>query len=183
MKIDFFVDNRDIRDKYYKGELIIKYNDDNTRHKLIVGKIHKKEALKTILFIMKNDLIVLEERLVVLCKYLSDMKTVSENLKFPNFTSNKFFQLVNNKIDKGFKFKSNSDIDINFILTDRLSYQYDSVNIGTLDGIYTKYKKEIKWLNTEYPFSGKCRYTSENSLIKAIESCKKRITECKKDLS
>ena len=77
-----FVDNRDIRDNYYNGNLIIPYNDNNFRHKNIVGKISNKEAFETILYIMEQDIIYKNRILVTLKKYLKDVKSTPKYLKF-----------------------------------------------------------------------------------------------------
>ncbi|AGO48779.1 hypothetical protein Phi46:3_gp035 [Cellulophaga phage phi46:3] len=50
-----YVDNRDIRDNNYLGPLVNFYDETNPRHRNVVGKISKKEALETIKKILIYD--------------------------------------------------------------------------------------------------------------------------------
>ena len=98
----YFVDNRNIRDMYYAGELVVEYDD--SKHSKYKDKISKIEALKIILDIMEMDLTQLEKNLNVIIEYDRKMVEVPKELQISHFFTPSFYKIVKNKINEGFKF-------------------------------------------------------------------------------
>ena len=93
MNFKYWVDNRDIRDRGYKGPVILPYDEMYERHQMM-GKMSEEEALNTIKSILKQDIPNLEDRIENQKRYLAGKEAADKNLIFEEFYSRDFYFIM-----------------------------------------------------------------------------------------
>lgn len=204
MLFKYWVDNRDIRDKYYKGPLIIPYDETNFRHCKIVGKISQLEALKNIKGILTYDLESLKSIIDRQKLYLNELEECDEELTFKEFHHPKFYEIIEKFINDGDKFYLIGEIQpldkvkLKSIYINQcnefwqegkpFNFQIDLHNMQSLSEryfkeIYIRHKKEVGWFwNKDHLKYNKRKstafpYYSLEEVEEAYKNCEIRLKE------
>lgn len=196
MKFEYWVDNRDVRDKFYKGPLIIPYDETNVRHKRVIGQITMDEAINTIKNILTNDLKTLEGSIENQIKLIKERENTKPELLFSEFYNPDFYFLIDRLVKEGYKFEPiGEDILTIKRLRDIANLQRCEIweegnpwkigiNLKTqisiseriFEPLYRKHKNDIGWF-WDKDYLKLSKYKSLKELQEAYENCKLRLKE------
>tara|TARA_R110000796_G_scaffold248124_2_gene374554 strand:- start:12350 stop:12943 length:594 start_codon:yes stop_codon:yes gene_type:complete len=196
MNFEHWVDNRDIRDKFYMGPLIVPYDTTNIRHRRVVGKITMNDALCTIKSILIMDLENLGRVLKSQTRFLKKREQANPELTFTTFYESDFYFLIEKLIEEGHEFQPHGEDVLTVQRLKEISHlqtceiweegkpfrlgvdlnNHVSISEKIFEPIYREHKDKVGWL-WDKDFLKHSKYKTLEELQEAYTNCKIKLAE------